>query len=803
MRIAITAFVGMVLLGAALTLFADGAVVDHWSVWRWVHGADVQPWPRIEHQALSIRLDPPGGFAARGRLQLSGVTGDRVALLLDRDLDVDEARVDGQAVDVTHGFGLGARLHREGRVVFVMLPDAPTDGRVTLELAWSGEGEHGTEGSDWRGMLFVGRDEARMCEQTVFCPQVPSAPDGPGVQRAPFTLEVEAPAAWELYASGVSQGPPEPRGDHRLWRFASELPGLPNLVGGRRVRSDALVGDTRVVTLLREEHAALAEPFALDAARMLADYTAEYGPGRAGALCVFEQTCRSDSSYNWAAEGLVVFDRGALGDRVPLAKLAHEVAHLWWGKTVSAAGDGERFLTEGFSDASSWWWLESAGQEVEARRERDAARGRMAKVYAQGGGVPLRDVVFATRHYEQLAYDLGGLVHRYVLGSLDAPARRAFLADYRARGEAGPVSVDDWLAALRAADPGLAVPWVDHGGDVEVALAQVHHDPLRKTLELVVTARARPEDDAFPLALRVGVEVLGRHSRRRSWLDLRGPETRVTLDLGAADPAAEARAGAEPPVAGSLADVAWVQLDPDDLLPLGVQGDPLVVLDGPTLVASQPGEGSEVAFGLGRIVLEFDRPIEPFTVEQYVDRRPALPPGARTPRLLDVASEDGGRRLVLGIQPLAPDRAWVLPLRGALRGPWGSPPVQAWLRFGTGPSSDHTPPRIVRTDPPPGAAGVSTDLARVVVEFDETMQAGVGFRNSTVQALRSDGFGYPEMDFGWWDEAGRAVSFPITHLDPGVEYVLPIGYPLRDLSGNVPERFDLHFSTAPAPDSGG
>jgi hypothetical protein len=84
-------------------------------------------------------------------------------------------------------------------------------------------------------------------------------------------------------------------------------------------------------------------------------FRGRYGPSGTGSLGIFESICRESSSDNWAAQGLITFDTGALNnDELAAEKLAHEVAQLWWGQLVNAQGDGERFLTEGLAEASCW-----------------------------------------------------------------------------------------------------------------------------------------------------------------------------------------------------------------------------------------------------------------------------------------------------------------------------------------------------------------------------------------------------------------------------------------------------------------
>jgi hypothetical protein len=103
---------------------------------------------------------------------------------------------------------------------------------------------------------------------------------------------------------------------------------------------------------------------------------------------------------------------------------------------------------------------------------------------------------------------------------------------------------------------------------------------------------------------------------------------------------------------------------------------------------------------------------------------------------------------------------------------------------------------VLSFDPPNGATCISVETTELTIVFDELMMGGVGFSNSGVEALKAEGFGYPEMDFARWDESGKVLTIPIEALEPGIEYVLPIGRPLKDLSGNQTEAIEYHFTTS-------
>jgi hypothetical protein len=779
LRLLAIAFGLLVLTGALLMLMVPGGFVDHIPVYRWSRGGD-PIWPVVEHVDLAVRLTSPGEFAASGTYRLSGIEDDVVRLLLNEDLDVTTARWGEREVRVGHGLGLKSRYHSEGRVVHLHLPETPPDGRAELHLTWAGKGEWENVGSDWRGILYIGGLEARMCEQTVFVPHVPLSVEGPAVQEATFTLTVDVRKEWEVVTSAPQTEPPrKSEKNRRLWSFAATKPTHPAILAGAWARSDREYGGALITCLLTAEHADMAEEIlgsTLDSADALA---AAYGPAAGGSLAIVEQRCRGGWSYNWTTDGLIVMDEGALNAHVPHASLAHEVSHLWWGQAVEFDGPGERFLTEGGAEASSWLALQATGRIEERGRALRSARRALERLSSAERSVALAEVGFGTPDYDDLAYQKGALVHRWVAGMLGPERLRELGTTLLDAGAQGPVTLDTWRETVRRLGDGLEVPWLDHPGGLELSLHDLSVDG--GSVRGRVQAEGMGADDPMPPRVRAVVEVVGRGFTRRAVVEVDG-SAEFAVDLSDLD---------EPKVQS-------VHLDPDDLMPTPVFAQE--VLDGSALVESSPAQGADdVAMGLTEIVVEFDRPLLGVSKERWYAERPLLPSHVRTPKVLALDFEEDGRRLRFAVRPLAPDQEWWLPLRGALRDAHGGPPMTEHLVFHTAPSDDDVRPVIVSVDPPQGST-VSPTLQEVVVTWSEPMQSGTGYKTYDIEDMVAGGVIYPDIDFGEWDDSGTVLTIPITSLEPGTDYGLPMGAAYRDLSGNSAEREDVTFTTGPLPE---
>ena len=423
---------------------------------------------RIELE-LDLRRPPE----LRGIATLHGTAAEGAARQLDfvlnRALEVERIVEDGVELEWRPGPRAWSKYHREGRLVRV--ERAARGGPWSLSIEYSGRGMTGSEGKDWMGILLLAADELRMSVQTVFYPQVDPDPEGPAVAPLPASVRVLAPEGFEVYVPGRSLGSAPAEGGGVAWSFASEHATVLSLFAAPRARRTTELGDAQVVTLLSDEHAHLAEPMASESRRILDEYARLWGPIGARTLGVCEIYGRGDS-YNWAAQGIIALERGALREGLPVAKLAHEIAHLWWGQEVVASGRGERFLTESLAEYASWRYLAQAHGQATAQREIDAAEADwLREVHRRGADPALADVEFSTPGYSALAYSKGPLVLCALESRIGREALDALLREHRSSSAAG-ATLAGFLAAIaeHAGPPAEVAPWIEQAGHAHLRL---------------------------------------------------------------------------------------------------------------------------------------------------------------------------------------------------------------------------------------------------------------------------------------------------------------------------------------------
>jgi aminopeptidase N len=202
------------------------------------------------------------------------------------------------------------------------------------------------------------------------------------IDKASYTFHITVPDGVTAVANGdlVSQ---RPTGDgHTTWTYEETAPMASYL-------AQVAVGDFRIVTSdgpngvkIRNAFAAqLADQAAVDFSRtadMLQLFTTDFGPypfDVYGALVVNEL-----NGYALEAQTLSLFDVSSVnGSVADDTVVAHELAHQWFGDSVTPASWKDIWLAEGFATYGEWLWQEHVdGTPVaaSAKQSHDQLRGQ-------------------------------------------------------------------------------------------------------------------------------------------------------------------------------------------------------------------------------------------------------------------------------------------------------------------------------------------------------------------------------------------------------------------------------------------
>ncbi len=145
------------------------------------------------------------------------------------------------------------------------------------------------------------------------------------------------------------------------------------------------------------------------------------------------------------AQSLSIFGRNQLGQDWDSQRLiAHELAHQWFGNSLTAASWKDIWLHEGFACYAEWIWSEAAGVMPAADRARAAWRSLNRGRQDLRIGHPGPELMFDDRVYTR-----GALAVHAVRAGCGDRAFFALLQDWTGRHRHGSVATEDFI---RAAD---------------------------------------------------------------------------------------------------------------------------------------------------------------------------------------------------------------------------------------------------------------------------------------------------------------------------------------------------------------
>jgi len=370
----------------------------------------------VEHYDLGIAYDPesaipagspPPGVEAgelRGDTRIQATATERLARF-NLDLvgfDVASVRVDGRAATFN-------RTERELRI----RPSTPIakGASFTVRVRYSGvpaPGQIAGLGAP-NGWLLTSDGAASLNEPDGARHWFP-ANDHPS-DKAAFTFHIDVPSPLVAVANGVLDTKVT-AGDRTVWSWTETAPMTTYLsqltIGKLELTNEAPVDGVTIRNAFAPEIAARAAAAAEATPEMLRFLSGWFG------------------RYPFSTYGIMVPDGGPRGlafeaqtfslvasdlfrdPTLASAILAHELAHQWFGDSVSPATWDETWLNEGFATYAEWLWSDHAlgdPLQVEVARAVNAVR-RSPDVAADDPGV---DEMFGTAPYERGALTLHAL----------------------------------------------------------------------------------------------------------------------------------------------------------------------------------------------------------------------------------------------------------------------------------------------------------------------------------------------------------------------------------------------------------
>ncbi|MFB9605552.1 M1 family metallopeptidase [Streptomyces roseofulvus] len=305
----------------------------------------------VSHYALDLAFDPDGGRLDGTARITARATQDLSALNLDlAGLTVSGATVDGEPAAVNRA---GDELTLRPR------DELPRGAEFTVTVDYAGvpepltDPDGSTEGwlntSD--GAVAVGEPAGSM----TWFPGNHHPSD-----KASYEIALTAPSRLAALSNGVrvSAGPASGGRTRTVWRqpepMASYLATV--MIGRYETSTGTALGDVPVVTAVEPSLASATAALRAELPALLARQQDRFGPypfGAAGAVII------TDGLLGYALETQTrpVFPASSF-DRTTLV---HELAHQWFGNSVTPESWQDIWLNEGFATYAEWLYAEEHG----------------------------------------------------------------------------------------------------------------------------------------------------------------------------------------------------------------------------------------------------------------------------------------------------------------------------------------------------------------------------------------------------------------------------------------------------------
>lgn len=376
---------------------------------------------RIEHYDLSLdyRVGPNRLSAAARLRAVAARPLPRVALDLGGAFKIGRVLVDGRA----------ARFSHRRDKLFVTPPrPVPQGGAFLVEVRYAGNPR--PLSSPWGGLGWDQlSDGVLVASQPTGAPSWFPCNDRPDA-KAPFRISVTTASPYHVVANGrlVDQ---RRAGSTTTWDYEQPEPMATYLASVQigRYQTARLPGPVPQIAVFPGRLATRAEHDFGRQGRMLSVFTELFGPYPFGGYTVV--VTDDDLEIPVEAQGMSVFGAGHVDGRRGSERLvAHELAHQWFGNSLTLARWRDIWLHEGFAAYAEWLWSEASGGEPAEHHARHWHRTLSAMpqdlVLADPG--PRR--LFDERVYKRGALTLHAL--RRTLGDTTFfPMLRAWTAAYR------------------------------------------------------------------------------------------------------------------------------------------------------------------------------------------------------------------------------------------------------------------------------------------------------------------------------------------------------------------------------------
>jgi aminopeptidase N len=389
---------------------------------------------RVTHYDLTLDYRPNAGrlagralISATARQQLAGISLDLSGLRVDRVL------VDGQAP--------GRYTHRGDKLRIRPATPIPAGEPFTVDVRYTGT-PRPVRSVHW-GEVGWDRltDGAMVASQPIGAPSWFPCNDHPA-DKASYLITVTTASPYTVIASGSLVAQRVGAGS-TTWVYEQRAPTPTYLVTVQIGPYEVLHLGGTPVPQWAAVPSRLATKFGYDFGRqpnMVTEFDRLFGPYPFSEYTVV--VAAEDLEVPVEAQGVSVFGANHVdGRRGSEHLVAHELAHQWFGNSVSVADWRHIWLNEGFANYAEWLWSEVSGGEPAASHA-TRARARLATLP--------QDLVLADpgvrRMFDDRVYQRGALTLHAVRTAIGDTAFFALLRAWTTTHRHGTVTTEQFTA---------------------------------------------------------------------------------------------------------------------------------------------------------------------------------------------------------------------------------------------------------------------------------------------------------------------------------------------------------------------
>ena len=349
--------------------------------------------------------------------------------------------------------------------------------------------------------------------------------------KATVEFRVTAPARYDVVSNGALVRDSTSGGTrHTHWRTDVPLPPKVMVIGVADFAVDTAgtVDGVPVQSWVYPEDRGAGLKDLGQAPPILRFFEANLGPYPYAKLANVQSTTRYGGMENAAA---IFYSETAVADgEDDTSLLAHEIAHQWYGNTVTEADWPHLWLSEGFATYLTGLYLEHARGAAALTRYMTAARRQVVQFHDANPDTPLVDTTYSDPNelLNTNPYQKGGWVLHMLRREVGTDTFWRGLRAYYERYRDGNASTRDFRAVMEDVS----------GQDLEAFFDQWTRRPGHPVIEgtwrhdaaageCVVTLRQTQDEPPFEVPVQV---ALGESPSRTTTLFMRGREAQSRVD---------------------------------------------------------------------------------------------------------------------------------------------------------------------------------------------------------------------------------------------------------------------------------